>query len=50
MSASAAATLRTFTVAGFAPLVRLRWEHNRSSIEIYEYRRLAAEFGVTSAF
>lgn len=50
MSASAVATLRTFTMAGFAPLVRLRWEHNRSSIEIYEYRRLAAEFGVTRAF
>lgn len=50
VSASAAATLRSFTKAGFAPLVRLRWEHNRSSIEIYEYRRLAAEFGVTRAF
>ncbi|MEJ5978477.1 surface lipoprotein assembly modifier [Novosphingobium sp. PS1R-30] len=49
-SASLAATLRTLQVGSFAPLVRLRWERNVSPVEIYDYRRVAAEFGVTSAF
>ncbi|WP_242526204.1 surface lipoprotein assembly modifier [Novosphingobium sp. KA1] len=49
-SASIAATLRALHVGTFAPLVRLRWERNRSTIEIYDYRRVAAEFGITSAF
>ncbi|MGF7146531.1 hypothetical protein FHS96_000140 [Sphingomonas zeicaulis] len=49
-SASLAATLRALHVGSFAPLVRLRWERNRSSIELYDYKRVAAEFGVTSAF
>lgn len=49
-SASLAATLRALRLGSFAPLVRLKWERNHSSIEIYDYRRVAAEFGVTSAF
>jgi tetratricopeptide (TPR) repeat protein len=49
-SASLAATLRALHVGSFAPLVRLKWERNRSSIEIYDYKRIAAEFGVTSVF
>lgn len=49
-TASLAVTLRSLQIGGFAPLARLKWERNRSSIEIYDYRRLAAEFGVTSAF
>ena len=49
-NASLAATLRALRLGSFAPLVRLKWERNRSSIEIYDYRRIAAEFGVTSAF
>ncbi|MEA1013729.1 porin family protein [Sphingosinicella sp. LY1275] len=49
-NASVAATLRSLHVGSFAPLVRLIWERNSSSIEIYNYRRVAAEFGVTSAF
>lgn len=49
-SASIAATLRALSLGRFAPLVRLKWERNRSSVEIYDYRRVAAEFGVTSAF
>ncbi len=47
---SVAATLRALSLGSFAPMVRLTWERNRSSIEIYDYRRVAAEFGVTSAF
>lgn len=49
-SASVAATMRAVHLGSFAPLVRLKWERNRSSIEIYDYRRVVAEFGVTSAF
>ena len=49
-SASLAATMRALHVGSFAPLVRLKWERNRSSIEIYDYRRVAAEIGITSAF
>lgn len=49
-SASLAMTLRSLRLGSFAPLIRLKWERNRSSIEIYDYRRVAAEFGVTSAF
>lgn len=49
-TASLAATLRALQVSGFAPLVRVKWERNRSSIEIYDYRRAVAEFGITSAF
>lgn len=49
-SASIAATLRSLSLGSFAPLVRLKWERNRSSIEIYDYRRVVGEFGVTSAF
>jgi outer membrane protein len=49
-SASLAATLRALHLGSFAPLVRLKWERNRSSIEIYDYKRISAEFGVTSAF
>jgi len=49
-NASFAVTLRGLHLGSFAPLVRIKWECNRSSIEIYDYRRVAAEFGVTSAF
>lgn len=33
-----------------AARVRVKWERNRSSIEIYDYRRISAELGVSSAF
>jgi hypothetical protein len=49
-NASLAVTLRALHLGSFAPLVRLKWERNSSSIEIYDYRRVAAEFGITSAF
>jgi tetratricopeptide (TPR) repeat protein len=47
---SIAATFRSVTLWGFAPLVRLRWERNRSTVELYDYRRRAVEIGVTTAF
>ena len=44
------ATFRQLTYAGFAPTAQLTIERNRSSIEIYDYRRTAFEVGVTRAF
>lgn len=49
-SASVAGTFRSLRIGPFAPLVRLRWERNRSSVELYDYKRLAGELGITSAF
>jgi hypothetical protein len=47
---SVAATFRRFAFHGFAPLVRLTGELNRSSIELFDYRRLRTEFGLVRAF
>jgi hypothetical protein len=49
-TASLATTLRALHVGAVAPLVRVKWERNRSSIEIYDYKRISAELGVSSAF
>lgn len=49
-TASLAGTFRSLRVGSFAPFARLRWERNASSIEIYDYGRVAAEMGVTTAF
>lgn len=46
----AGATLRQFKVAGFAPVLRVNWERNASTVELYDYRRFAAEIGITRAF
>lgn len=44
------ATWRALQWQGLAPITRLRWERNRSTVGIYDYRRVAAEVGVTAAF
>lgn len=41
---------RQFTFAGFAPMTRLIFERNKSSVEFYDYRRTRTEFGVSRAF
>lgn len=43
-------TFRRATIAGFAPVVRLIAERNSSTVALFEYRRLAAEIGITRAF
>jgi hypothetical protein len=48
--ASGGATFRTLTVHGFAPLVRLTYERNYSTVGLYDYRRLAADIGIARAF
>jgi hypothetical protein len=44
------ATFRRLTVKGFAPLVRLAFERNVSSVGIYDYRRMTGDVGITRAF
>ncbi len=50
IGASIQGTLRSLRIGSFAPYAKLRFERNWSTIEIYDYRRLAAEFGLTAAF
>jgi len=49
-TATAGATWRALQWHGFAPITRLRWERGRSTVDIYGYRRVAAELGIASAF
>ena len=46
----AGAVFRKVKLAGLAPVARVAWERNRSTVGIYDYRRLSVEFGVTRAF
>ncbi|MES2442616.1 MAG: surface lipoprotein assembly modifier [Pseudomonadota bacterium] len=50
LGGSIGATFRGFKLRGFAPLVRVSYERNFSTVGIYDYRRLAASFGITRAF
>lgn len=49
-TASVAGTFRSLRVGPFAPLARVRWERNASRVEIYDFKRIAAEMGIASAF
>ena len=49
-TASLAGTFRSLRVASFAPFARIYWERNASTIELYDFKRISAEFGITSAF
>ena len=48
--ASLGATFRNFRVGTFAPFLRVTLERNRSNTEIYDYRKLRAELGISRAF
>ncbi|HEX4737184.1 MAG TPA: surface lipoprotein assembly modifier [Allosphingosinicella sp.] len=48
--ATIGATLRQVHYKGFSPVVRLSWERNVSTVGLYDYRRLAANIGITRAF
>ena len=50
LRSSLAATWRRLQVAGFAPGLRLVAERNWSSVQLFDYRRLAAELQITRAF
>lgn len=44
------AVFRQIQVAGFAPVVRLNYERNNSTVGIYNYHRFNAELAITRAF
>ena len=43
-------TFRQLTFEGFAPLVRVSYERNKSTVGIYDFDRIATEIGITRAF
>lgn len=47
---SVGATFRQVQWHGFAPLLRLSFERNRSTIAFYDYRRTRTEMGIVRAF
>jgi hypothetical protein len=47
---SLGASFRQLQYGGFAPLIRISLERNRSSIAFYDYRRARTEIGVVRAF
>lgn len=49
-SAGLGVTFRNLRFGYFAPLARVRFERNVSSIEIYDYSRFSGELGVTATF
>lgn len=49
-SASLAGTFRALRVSRFAPIVRVSYERNQSSVGINDFSRFAGEVGVTAAF
>ncbi len=44
------ATFRQIEIAGFSPVLRVAYERNISTVEIYHYRRIAVDVGITRAF
>lgn len=49
-SATLGATFRQLQLLGFAPVVRLEYERNDSSVGLYRFKRLAAAVGISRAF
>lgn len=50
LTTRAGVNLRALSIAGFAPTIRVNLERNFSTVGIYDYRRIATEFGITRAF
>ncbi|WP_390548696.1 surface lipoprotein assembly modifier [Qipengyuania sp. MTN3-11] len=50
LAGSVSATFRNLRVLTFAPLLRMRWERNFSTVGIFDFQRVAGEFGIVSAF
>lgn len=49
-SASLSGTFRGLTFGTFAPLVRVAYQRNWSTVEIYDFDRISAEVGLVAAF
>lgn len=43
-------TLRSLRLGRVAPVVSVRYERNRSTVEIYDYERFSGEVGLTASF
>jgi len=50
LTAGLSGTFRALKVHGLAPIAKLEYERNFSTIELYDYRRIAANIGITAAF
>ncbi|HWV60872.1 MAG TPA: porin family protein [Sphingopyxis sp.] len=50
LQASLGGHFRFLKIGSFAPTVKVGWERNKSTVEIWDYSRISAEFGITSAF
>jgi hypothetical protein len=50
LTLSASGTFRALKVHGFAPIVSVQYERNFSTVELYDYRRIAANVGITAAY
>ncbi len=50
VTARAGVTFRTLSIMNLAPMVRVSFEDNASTVGIYDYSRLAMELGFTRAF
>lgn len=48
--ATLGATLRQASVRGFAPVVRLAYERNISTVGLFDFSRTGVELGITRAF
>ena len=44
------ASFRKLAIAGLAPIVRVAYERNRSTVGLYAYRRVAVDVGIIRAF
>jgi hypothetical protein len=49
-SLSLGATFRRFSLGGYAPLARVTFERNKSTVEFYDYGRIRSEIGIVRAF
>lgn len=50
LQASIGGHFRFLKIGSFAPTVKVGWERNKSTVEIWDYSRISAEFGIKSAF
>jgi hypothetical protein len=48
--ASVGGVFRDLTVKGFSPVARFTVEHNRSNIELHDYKRTRTEVGISRSF
>ena len=49
-SATLGGTLRSLRLGSIAPIARIRFERNQSTVGLYDFSRLSGDFGITTAF